>query len=105
MTDHHEDDLAASKTEGFKVGEKKTIEEYTQLGMFTISARFLAFIPLPSLPGTFGDTCRHTILTYLHKHTRSQQHTNITLNRPKRRIPQPLESLPGPKQRRTYWRP
>ncbi|EYE93972.1 rho GDP-dissociation inhibitor [Aspergillus ruber CBS 135680] len=31
MTDHHEDDLAASKTEGFKVGEKKTIEEYTQL--------------------------------------------------------------------------
>lgn len=36
MTDHHEDDLAASKTEGFKVGEKKTIEEYTQLGMFTI---------------------------------------------------------------------
>lgn len=36
MTDHHEDDLAASKTEGFKVGEKKTIEEYTQLGMFTV---------------------------------------------------------------------
>lgn len=36
MTDHHEDDLAASKTEGFKVGEKKTIEEYTQLGMLTI---------------------------------------------------------------------
>ena len=29
----HQDDLAASKTEGFKLGEKKTIEEYKQLGM------------------------------------------------------------------------
>lgn len=32
MADHHEDDLVASKTEGFKVGEKKTIEEYQELG-------------------------------------------------------------------------
>lgn len=31
MADHADDDLAASKTEGFKVGEKKTIQEYTQL--------------------------------------------------------------------------
>lgn len=30
----HEDDLIASKTEGFKVGEKKTINEYTELGMW-----------------------------------------------------------------------
>lgn len=29
----HTDDLVASKTEGFKVGEKKTIDEYKQLGM------------------------------------------------------------------------
>lgn len=28
----HEDDLAASKTEGFKLGEKKTIAEYNELG-------------------------------------------------------------------------
>lgn len=28
----HEDDLVASKTEGFKVGEKKTMEEYAELG-------------------------------------------------------------------------
>lgn len=28
----HEDELAPSKTEGFKVGQKKTIEEYKQLG-------------------------------------------------------------------------
>ncbi|OJJ50886.1 hypothetical protein ASPZODRAFT_280989 [Penicilliopsis zonata CBS 506.65] len=27
----HEDDLTASKTAGFKVGEKKTLEEYTKL--------------------------------------------------------------------------
>ncbi|KAL1987049.1 hypothetical protein VTN96DRAFT_4923 [Rasamsonia emersonii] len=30
MSDH-DDDLVASKTEGFKLGEKKTIEEYTKL--------------------------------------------------------------------------
>lgn len=32
MVDHHEDDLTASKTEGFKVGEKKTLQEYQELG-------------------------------------------------------------------------
>ncbi|KKY18678.1 putative rho-gdp dissociation inhibitor [Phaeomoniella chlamydospora] len=31
MADHHDDDLAPSKTEGFKVGEKKTIDEYNKL--------------------------------------------------------------------------
>ncbi|PGH26946.1 hypothetical protein AJ80_01328 [Polytolypa hystricis UAMH7299] len=31
MADHHDDDLAASKTAGFKVGEKKTVEEYQKL--------------------------------------------------------------------------
>jgi Rho GDP-dissociation inhibitor len=29
----HDDELVASKTEGFKVGEKKTIAEYNELGM------------------------------------------------------------------------
>jgi hypothetical protein len=37
MTEH-DDDLVASKTEGFKVGEKKTIEEYTKLGMLRLYA-------------------------------------------------------------------
>ncbi|KAL2363205.1 hypothetical protein RJZ56_003906 [Blastomyces dermatitidis] len=31
MSNEHDDDLAASKTAGFKVGEKKTLEEYQQL--------------------------------------------------------------------------
>ncbi|EEH40322.2 rho GDP-dissociation inhibitor [Paracoccidioides lutzii Pb01] len=31
MTHDHDDDLASSKTAGFKVGEKKTLEEYHQL--------------------------------------------------------------------------
>jgi hypothetical protein len=31
MADHH-DDLHAEQTEGFKVGEKKTIDEYQKLG-------------------------------------------------------------------------
>lgn len=32
-TSSADDDLVASKTEGFKVGEKKTVEEYAKLGM------------------------------------------------------------------------
>lgn len=32
MTNQGEDDLVASKTDGFKVGEKKTVEEYAKLG-------------------------------------------------------------------------
>lgn len=34
MSDHHDDDLATTKTEGFKVGEKKTLQEYQELGEF-----------------------------------------------------------------------
>lgn len=37
MADHHDDDLTASKTEGFKVGEKKTLQEYQELGEFRIA--------------------------------------------------------------------
>ena len=33
MASRNEDDLAPSKTEGFKVGEKKTLDEYAKLGM------------------------------------------------------------------------
>lgn len=32
MSGQGEDDLQASTTEGFKVGEKKTVEEYAKLG-------------------------------------------------------------------------
>lgn len=32
MASHGEEDLVASTTAGFKVGEKKTLEEYTKLG-------------------------------------------------------------------------
>jgi len=32
MASHGDDDLVASKTEGYKVGEKKTVEEYAMLG-------------------------------------------------------------------------
>ncbi|KAJ5690338.1 Rho GDP-dissociation inhibitor [Penicillium macrosclerotiorum] len=31
MADHHHEDLTATKTEGFKVGEKKTMQEYQEL--------------------------------------------------------------------------
>lgn len=32
MADHHDDELASTTTEGFKVGEKKTLDEYKELG-------------------------------------------------------------------------
>ena len=32
MASSQDDDLQASKTEGFKLGEKKTIDEYNKLG-------------------------------------------------------------------------
>jgi Rho GDP-dissociation inhibitor len=33
MADHNED-LVPDETEGFKVGEKKTLDEYAKMGMF-----------------------------------------------------------------------
>jgi hypothetical protein len=33
MAGDHDDDLTVERTEGFKVGEKKTLDEYHQLGM------------------------------------------------------------------------
>jgi hypothetical protein len=41
MADHH-DDLHAEQTEGFKVGEKKTIDEYQKLGMSPSPPNILA---------------------------------------------------------------
>lgn len=32
MGEHTDDELAAAKTAGFNVGEKKTLEEYQKLG-------------------------------------------------------------------------
>lgn len=32
MASQADDDLTASKTEGYKAGEKKTVEEYAKLG-------------------------------------------------------------------------
>ena len=36
MASAADEDLVASKTEGFKVGEKKTVEEYAKLGRLLI---------------------------------------------------------------------
>ena len=50
-----EDDLAPTKTEGFKVGEKKTVEEYTKLGRLNVLwsrvVAALLFSPCPFGPG------------------------------------------------------
>lgn len=34
MASHADEDLVATKTEGYKAGEKKTIDEYQKLGEF-----------------------------------------------------------------------
>lgn len=36
MASAGDEDLVASKTDGFKVGEKKTVEEYAKLGKLSI---------------------------------------------------------------------
>lgn len=46
MVDGHEDELTPEQTEGFKVGEKKTIDEYQQLGKY-----------LPHHPSTLHVLC------------------------------------------------
>lgn len=39
MTNSTDEELVASKTEGFKVGEKKTLEEYAKLGEKAFTVR------------------------------------------------------------------
>lgn len=39
MSSAADEDLAASKTDGFKVGEKKTVEEYAKLGKLSCFVR------------------------------------------------------------------
>ena len=45
------EELLPEQTEGFKVGEKKTIDEYHQMGMFSVH-----FIPLLVMP-QFSEYC------------------------------------------------
>lgn len=42
MASAGDEELAASKTDGFKVGEKKTVEEYAKLGKPLISIHKLS---------------------------------------------------------------
>lgn len=45
----HDEELVASKTEGFKVGEKKTVEEYAKLGQCAGSAVMCKLVDHPTL--------------------------------------------------------
>ena len=40
MASAADEDLVASKTDGFKVGEKKTVEEYAKLGEPTVHSSY-----------------------------------------------------------------
>ena len=44
MASAGDDDLVASKTDGFKVGEKKTVEEYAKLGMYSVELSLSIYI-------------------------------------------------------------
>lgn len=46
--DHHDDELLPEQTEGFKVGEKKTIDEYQQLGGLPLPFALLLQLSLVS---------------------------------------------------------
>lgn len=60
-----DEDLLPEQTEGFKVGEKKTIDEYHKLGMWYLLSKllFVEFISLVavSIPMIF---CFHSLMTY-----------------------------------------
>jgi hypothetical protein len=43
MADHADDELAPSTTDGFKLGDKKTVDEYRQLGKLILAQLFMGF--------------------------------------------------------------
>lgn len=49
MASAADEDLAASKTDGFKVGEKKTVEEYAKLGKLALFHGLSLSIPQRSI--------------------------------------------------------
>ena len=51
---NNEQDLLPDQTEGFKVGEKKTMDEYHQLGMWQPTLSLLFPIVLPPWGISFG---------------------------------------------------
>ncbi len=48
MSRNADDELAPEQTEGFKVGEKKTIDEYQKLGRHSGVTAFLKTLPQQS---------------------------------------------------------
>lgn len=55
MVTNAEDDLAPTETEGFKVGEKKTVEEYQKLGELQLNS---CTVVLPSVERRWGCLAR-----------------------------------------------
>ena len=72
MASAGDEDLAASKTDGFKVGEKKTVEEYAKLGKLLLYC-VLSTVHLGiamDFAAMSSYSCLHTaILHYLEKYT------------------------------------
>lgn len=58
MSGHNDDELVASKTEGYKLGEKKTVDEYTKLG---VSCHVVCSLQVASPPPTSGQHDRTAV--------------------------------------------
>jgi hypothetical protein len=80
MADHH-DDLHAEQTEGFKVGEKKTIDEY-QVGSFMLELGV-----------------RRTLTLYLHLHRTSTRTTSPSRSGKPRSVSAKARTSPTPTTR------
>jgi len=80
MADHH-DDLHAEQTEGFKVGEKKTIDEY-QVSSFRLELG-----------------ARHMLTPHLHHHRTSTRTTSPSRSGKPRSVSAKARTSPTPTTR------
>ena len=104
MASHADDELQSEGTKGFKIGEKKTVEEYTKLGMRPSRLQPHNIIPKqflhPSISFSPFDSFSLSENYQTSSTTIPSTLPTLTLpplnHRPKRRIPRPLESLPRP---------
>lgn len=68
MTNSADEELVASKTEGFKVAEKKTLEEYAKLGERLPPVSYgLCLIPSTSKKDLDLTMFYHTVFPYVSK--------------------------------------
>ena len=83
---HHDDDLGVEKTEGFKVGEKKTVEEYLKTGKdayirLNLSTYFRIYVAFTEISPCFkaSDLMLDGIVDCLRR-SRQREHTQLAMS-------------------------